>query len=53
VLAFSDLQRGIVSELIGAGVGVLCTTPRSFDEVRGAILLGAGCRPARARWWKT
>ena len=42
VLAFSDLQRGIVSELIGAGVGVLCTNPRSFDEVLGAILLVGG-----------
>ena len=42
VLAFSDLQRGIVSDLIGAGVSVLCTNPRSFDEVLGAILLVGG-----------
>jgi iron complex transport system substrate-binding protein len=49
VLAFSDLQRDVVSELIGAGVSVLCTNQRSFDEVLGAILLvgGAlGCEPA-------
>jgi iron complex transport system substrate-binding protein len=42
VLAFSDLQRGIVSDLIGAGVSVLCTNPRSFDEILGAILLVGG-----------
>src|SRR5262245_1479362 len=52
VLAFSDLQRGIVGELIGAGVSVLCTNPRSFDSVLDAILVvgGAlGCEPgARA-----
>jgi len=52
VLAFSDLQRGIVSDLIGAGLSVLCTNPRSFDEILDAVLLvgGAlGCEPgARA-----
>ena len=42
VLAFSDLQRGIVSDLIGAGVSVLCTNPRSFDEVLGSILVVGG-----------
>ena len=42
VLAFSDLQRGIVSDLIGAGVSVLCTNPRSFDEILGAILVVGG-----------
>jgi iron complex transport system substrate-binding protein len=42
VLAFSDLQRGIVSELIGAGVSVLCTNQRSFDDVLRAILLIGG-----------
>jgi iron complex transport system substrate-binding protein len=42
VLAFSDLQRGIVSDLIGAGVSVLCTNPRSFDEVLASILLVGG-----------
>ncbi len=51
VLAFSDLQRDVVRDLIGAGVTVLCTNQRSFDEVLEAILLigGAlGCeRPAR------
>ena len=51
VLAFSDLQRDVVRDLIGAGVTVLCTNQRSFDEVLDAILLigGAlGCEP-RAR----
>jgi iron complex transport system substrate-binding protein len=51
VLAFSDLQRDVVAELIGAGVSVLCTNQRSFDDVLRAILLvgGAlGCEgPAR------
>jgi iron complex transport system substrate-binding protein len=42
VLAFSDLQRAVVSDLIGAGVNVLCTNPRSFDEVLRAILLIGG-----------
>jgi iron complex transport system substrate-binding protein len=42
VLGFSDLQRGIVSELIGAGVSVLCTNQRSFDDVLRAILLIGG-----------
>jgi iron complex transport system substrate-binding protein len=49
VLAFSDLQRDVVGELIAAGVTVLCTNQRSFDEVLGAILLigGAlGCEAA-------
>ncbi|HET7342611.1 MAG TPA: ABC transporter substrate-binding protein [Methylomirabilota bacterium] len=52
VLAFSDLQADVVGELIAAGVAVLCTNQRSFDDVLRAILLigGAlGCeRPARA-----
>jgi iron complex transport system substrate-binding protein len=51
VLAFSDLQRDVVRDLIGARVTVLCTNQRSFDEVLDAILLigGAlGCEP-RAR----
>jgi iron complex transport system substrate-binding protein len=51
VLAFSDLQRDVVRDLIGAGATVLCTNQRSFDDVLSAILLigGAlGCeRPAR------
>ena len=42
VLAFSDLQRDIVRDLIGAGVNVLCTNQRSFDEVLAAILLIGG-----------
>lgn len=49
VLGFSDLQRDIVAELIGAGVAVLCTNQRRLDEVLAAILLigGAlGCETA-------
>jgi iron complex transport system substrate-binding protein len=49
VLAFSDLQREVVGELIAAGVSVLCTNQRSFDEVLRAVLLigGAlGCEAA-------
>src|SRR5918995_6506585 len=42
VLAFSDLQREVVSELIAAGVSVLCTNQRSFDEALRAILLIGG-----------
>ena len=42
VLAFSNLQADIVSELIAAGVTVLCTNQRSFDEVLRAILLIGG-----------
>src|SRR5881628_2312017 len=52
VLAFSDLQRDVVRDLIGAGVAVLCTNQRSFDDVLGAILLIGGALglevPARA-----
>ena len=49
VLAFSDLQRDVVRDLIGAGASVLCTNQRSFDEILGTILLiGAalGCEAA-------
>lgn len=49
VLGFSDLQREVVAELIGAGVTVLCTNQRRLDEVLSAILLigGAlGCEAA-------
>jgi iron complex transport system substrate-binding protein len=49
VLAFSDLQREVVGELIAAGVTVLCTNQRSIDDVLRTILLigGAlGCEPA-------
>ena len=49
VLGFSDLQRDVVGELIGAGVAVLCTNQRRLDEVLAAILMigGAlGCEAA-------
>jgi iron complex transport system substrate-binding protein len=49
VLGFSDLQRDVVGELVGAGVAVLCTNQRRLDEVLAAILLigGAlGCEAA-------
>ena len=42
VLAFSDLQADVVHELIAAGVTVLCTNQRSFDDVLRAILLIGG-----------
>jgi iron complex transport system substrate-binding protein len=42
VLAFSDLQRDIVRELIGEGINVLCTNQRSLDEVMEAILVIGG-----------
>lgn len=42
VLAFSDLQKDIVAELIARGVTVLCTNQRSFDDVLRAILLIGG-----------
>jgi iron complex transport system substrate-binding protein len=42
VLAFSDLQADVVGELIRAGVAVLCTNQRSFEEVLGAIVLVGG-----------
>ncbi|MGH7305419.1 MAG: cobalamin-binding protein [Candidatus Rokuibacteriota bacterium] len=42
VLAFSDLQRDVVRDLIGAGVAVLCTNQRSFDDVLNAVLLIGG-----------
>lgn len=42
VLAFSDLQKDVVAELIGRGVAVLCTNQRSLDEVLQAILVIAG-----------
>lgn len=42
VLAFSDLQKEVVRDLVGAGVGVLCTNQRSFDEVLEAILVIGG-----------
>src|SRR5882724_13691058 len=42
VLAFSDLQREIVRDLIGAGASVLCTNQRSLDEVLETILVLGG-----------
>src|SRR5918996_2068644 len=39
VLAFSDLQREIVRDLVGAGISVLCTNQRSLDETMEAILV--------------
>ena len=42
VLSFSDLQRDVVRDLVGAGVTVLCTNQRSFDEVLEAVLLIGG-----------
>jgi iron complex transport system substrate-binding protein len=42
VLGFSDLQRDVVGELIGAGVAVLCTNQRRLDEVLAAILMIGG-----------
>src|SRR4029453_1462421 len=41
-LAFSDLQADVVAELIRAGVPVLCTNPRSVDEVMQSILTVGG-----------
>lgn len=42
VLAFSDLQRDVVAELVAAGLNVLCTNQRSFDETLAAIMLIGG-----------
>src|SRR5882672_11300257 len=51
VLAFSDLQRDIVRDLIAAGASVLCTNQRSLDNVLKTILVIGGAlgaeRPAR------
>jgi len=49
VLAFSDLQRDVVRDLIGAGVTVLCTNQRSFDDVVSAILLVGGALGCEGR----
>jgi len=42
VLAFSDLQRDVVRDLVVAGITVLCTNQRSLDDVLRAILLIGG-----------
>ena len=39
VLAFSDLQADVVSDLVRAGVTVLCTNQRSIDDIFRAVLL--------------
>jgi iron complex transport system substrate-binding protein len=49
VLAFSDLQRDVVRDLIGAGVAVLCTNQRSFDDVLRAMLLIGGALGCQSR----
>jgi iron complex transport system substrate-binding protein len=49
VLAFSDLQKDVVRDLVGAGVPVLCTNQRSVNDVLCTILVigGAlGCEQA-------
>ncbi len=42
VLAFSDLQKDIVRDLIGAGVTVFTTNQRSFDDILMTILMIGG-----------
>lgn len=42
VLAFSDLQGGIVKELIEAGLPVFATNQRSFEQILQTILLIGG-----------
>ncbi len=42
VLAFSDLQKDVVRDLVAAGVPVLCTNQRSFDEVLQTVLVIGG-----------
>jgi iron complex transport system substrate-binding protein len=42
VLAFSDLQADVVADLVRAGIAVLCTNQRSFEEVLSAIVLVGG-----------
>src|SRR6058998_1463043 len=49
VLAFSDLQRDVVRDLIGAGVAVLCTNQRSFDDVLNSMLLIGGALGCETR----
>ncbi len=51
VLAFSDLQKDIVRELIGAGIPVFATNQRSFDDILRTILMIGGVigREAAAR----
>lgn len=51
VLAFSDLQKDIVKDLVGAGIPVFATNQRSVEEVFGTILMIGGLigREAEAR----
>jgi iron complex transport system substrate-binding protein len=42
VLAFSDLQADVAAELVRAGLTVLCTNPRSLDDILATILLVGG-----------
>jgi iron complex transport system substrate-binding protein len=42
VLGFSDLQADVMRDLVAAGVAVLCTNQRSFDEALRAIVLVGG-----------
>ncbi len=51
VLAFSDLQKDIVRDLVGAGIPVFATNQRSFDDILQTILMIGGVigREAAAR----
>lgn len=42
VVGSSDRAGGLLAELIGAGASVLCTNPRSLEDVQSAILLIGG-----------
>jgi iron complex transport system substrate-binding protein len=42
VLAFSDLQKEIVRDLVEAGITVFATNQRSFDEILQTILMIGG-----------
>ncbi len=42
VLAFSDLQGGVVKELIESGVPVFATNQRSFDDILRTVLMIGG-----------
>jgi len=51
VLAFSDLQKVIVRDLVGAAIPVFATNQRSFDDILQTILMIGGLigREAEAR----
>ncbi len=49
VLAFSDLQADVSAQLIRAGCAVLCTNPRSVEDVLDAILTVGGALGEVAR----